>query len=73
MYTVRGKTEITGPGLLFFCLEINKIAVKAPDRVQWAPVREVSNNTAVSTISQDGNFSFVLRELYAVLTSIEYI
>lgn len=66
-------TEITGPGLLFFCLQINRIAVQKPDSVQWAPVREVSNNAAVSTINQPGNFSSVLTELYVGLTLIGYI
>lgn len=72
LYTVRNMTEITRLGLLFFCLRINTIAVKTSDSVQWAPVREVSNNTAVSSINHCGNFSFVLTGFYAELTLIRY-
>lgn len=64
--------EIPGPGMFAFCLQINRIAVKAPDSLQWAPVREISNSTAVSTINHLGNFSSVLTEFYVVLTLIRY-
>lgn len=60
------------PGMFGFCLQINGIAVKAPDSLQWTPVREVSNSTAVSTINHHGNFSSVLTEFYVVLTLIRY-
>lgn len=72
LYAIRKVTEIPGPGMFVFCLQINRIAVKAPDSLQWAPVREVSNNTAVSTINHHGNFSSVPTEFYVVLTLIRY-
>lgn len=55
--------EIPGPGMFVFCLQINRIAIKAPDSLQWTPVREVSKSTAVSTINHRGNFSSVLTVL----------
>lgn len=41
--------EIPGPGMFVFCLQINRIAVKAPNSLQWTPVREVS--TVIAPLS----------------------